>query len=126
MHLYKSSNDVLNLHMDWIWMHLRNTYLDALTYSANTSSNCLSRRTINRLFLRCYSFALSNNVNFSTMKTRCIKYAEHLKDSEKIIFDGVQLKYYEIVCYFCFNNGNNCTAGIKNKCCGCKFVTIFR
>ena len=105
--------------------HLNDTYLDALTYSANTASNCLSRRTINRLFLRCYSFALSNNVIFSTIKTMCIKYAEPLKDSEKIIFDGVQLKYYEIVCYFCFNNGNNCTAGIKNKCCGFIFVTIF-
>ena len=48
----------------------------------------------------------------------CIKYGEPVKDSEKITFDQVQLKYYETVRHLgnFFNTDNNCTGDINYKC----------
>ena len=45
----------------------------------------------------------------------CIKYGEHLKDSEKITLGQVQLKYYETVCHSgnYFNTDNNYTSDIN-------------
>ena len=65
-----------------------------------------------------HSFALSNNITFNTKKTMCMKYGEPVKDSEKIILDRVQLKYYETVRHLgnFFNTDNNCTSDINYKC----------
>ena len=68
-----------------------------MAYADDITISCPSRCGINRLLHICHSFALSNNITFSAKKTMCIKYGEPVKDSEKIMLDEVQLKYYETV-----------------------------
>ena len=82
-----------------IGCHLNGTYCGALAYADDITISCLSRRGLNRLLYICYTFALSNDITFNTNKTMCIKYGEPVKDSEKIILDRVQSKYYETVRY---------------------------
>ena len=74
-------------------------YCGALAYADDITISCPSRRGLNRLLYICHTFALSNDITFSTKKTMCIKYGEPVKDSEKIILDRVQLKYCETVHY---------------------------
>ena len=102
-----------------IGCHLNGTYSGALAYADDITISCPSRRGLNRLLYNiCDTFALSNDITFNTKKTMCIKYGEPVKDSEKIILDQVQLKYYETVRHLgnFFNNDNNGTSDINYKC----------
>ena len=101
-----------------IGCHLNGTYCGALAYADDITISCPSRRGLNRLLYICHTFALSNDITFNTKKTMCIKYGEPVKDSEKIILDRVQLKYYETVRHLgnFFNNDNTGTSDINYKC----------
>ena len=98
-----------------IGCHLNGTYCGALAYADDITISCPSRCGLNRLLYICHSLALSNNITFNTKKIMCVKYGEPAKDSEKIILDRVQLKYYETVPHLgnLFNNDNNCTSDIN-------------
>ena len=101
--------------------HINGTYCGvcgALAYADNITISCPSSRGLNPCLYVCHSLALSNNITFNTKKTMCIKYGEPVEDSEKIILDQVQLKYYETVPHLgnFFNTDNNCTSDINYKC----------
>ena len=101
-----------------IGCHINGTNCGALAYADDITISCPSRRGHNRLLYMCHTFALSNDITFNTKKTMCIKYSEPFKDSEKIILDRVQLKYYETVRHLgnFFNSDNNGTSDINYTC----------
>ena len=124
--IYKDRLMILLKKKSGIGCHLNGTYCGALAYADDFTISCRSRRGLNRLLYICHSFALSNNIIFNTKKTMCIKYGEPVKDSEKITFDKVQLKYYKNVrplCNFFNTDNNNCTSDINYKCSS--FIAYF-
>ena len=106
-------------HCSGTLLTLNGTYCGALAYADDITISYPSRRGLNRLLYICHIFALSNDITFNIKKTMCIKYGEPVKDSENIILDRVQLKYYETVRHLgnFFNNDNNGTiSDINYKC----------